>query len=202
MKDTEKWNEFDWESAFREDDANIRKYMDCLPKFIDIPGEDNIIFERVRTGGKTNPAFPASTDYDPGFETEDEDCFQEEWEKRKGSKIFKKAAEQARMWLLIQSSITNVESRIQAFTALSLFGMITGRLVSAINTYDDVPSFAIAHSKRIRRDLSSLEKIIRDIEMRQPEMKNILRKQMSALSEMSEMVTDYIFELKGREIKS
>ena len=42
------WDEFDWERELRKDDGRIHTYLAELPSFIDLPGEEDLIYKRIQ----------------------------------------------------------------------------------------------------------------------------------------------------------
>ncbi|MCQ2377848.1 MAG: hypothetical protein MJ016_01375 [Victivallaceae bacterium] len=42
------WNEFQWEKAIRRDERRIARYFWELPGCLDLPGEEDLIFEQMR----------------------------------------------------------------------------------------------------------------------------------------------------------
>ena len=44
---TDNWSEFDWENAFKADDARVNLYMRELFRYIDLPSEDELIMRRL-----------------------------------------------------------------------------------------------------------------------------------------------------------
>ncbi len=49
------WTEFQWEAAIRRDEARIARYFWELPNCLDLPGEEELIFEQMRTGSDLLP---------------------------------------------------------------------------------------------------------------------------------------------------
>ena len=42
------WTEFDWEKELRKDDERVHTYLRELPKFIDLPQEEALIFQKIQ----------------------------------------------------------------------------------------------------------------------------------------------------------
>ena len=59
------WSEFDWERELRKDDERINSYMNELSKFIDLPGEEDIILKSLQNHSK---AVPQSINFSPESE--------------------------------------------------------------------------------------------------------------------------------------
>ena len=43
----DQWDEFAWEKELKKDDRRIEAYMQELPRYIDLPSEDDLIMKRV-----------------------------------------------------------------------------------------------------------------------------------------------------------
>jgi hypothetical protein len=193
MKTPEQPTEFGWEAIFKKDDAQIRKYMAMLPQYIDIPGEDSIILERIEGEEKIS-----SFEY-AGWQTdfsEDEDLLADEWDAGRGTGILKKVAARSRHLLLIQNALISEEDGADAMRAIGIFAIITGRLISAINACDESPAFALAHCKRTHEHVNELESMFRKMRSAQPNISRLLDREISALSEISEMISEWIFEIR------
>ena len=55
------WNEFQWEKAIRRDEKRIARYFWELPGCLDLPGEEELIFEQMRT---ETDLIPVGADFD------------------------------------------------------------------------------------------------------------------------------------------
>jgi hypothetical protein len=184
-------SEFEWEEIFREDDSRIRKYMDELPRFIHVPGEDEITIGEDPP--PENPFLPEQDEDDEGDSGENTP----DWRDRKGAEIMKKLLCLSRAWMLVHNAALSGAERRMGFKATTLLAMASGRLMASVNFGEENPDFAIAHCKRMRGDLSDAEAVMRRIMRARPEFRRIVEEQISALAEISEMVSDRIFELRG-----
>jgi len=183
-------SEFEWEEIFREDDARIRKYMEELPRFIHVPGEDEItIGEDIPPENPSLPEQDEDDEDDSGENTPD-------WRERKGAEIMKKLLRLSRAWMLVQNAALSGPEKRMGFKATTLLAMASGHLMSAVNFGEENPDFAIAHCKRLRGDLSDAEAVMMRIMRARPEFRRIVEEQILALAEISEMVSDRIFELR------
>lgn len=103
---TDNWSEFDWENAFKADDARINLYMKELFKYIDLPSEDELIMRRLTNDPEYKKIKdPALTEkllsyfrkknMDGEEEAQNGDCA---WQKRDGAASFMLFSRLARLW--------------------------------------------------------------------------------------------------------
>lgn len=101
---TDNWSEFDWENAFKADDARISLYMRELYKYIDLPSEDELIMRRL----SNDPEYkrindPALTEklmryFRKKNIEETEENSDTNWQKRPGAASFMLFSRLARLW--------------------------------------------------------------------------------------------------------
>lgn len=102
---TDNWSEFDWENAFKADDARVNLYMRELFRYIDLPCEDELVMRRLSNDPQyrkiNDPALTEklvryfrkrSNSDDP--ENEDDG----NWMKRDGASSFMLFSRLARLW--------------------------------------------------------------------------------------------------------
>ncbi|HPN84211.1 MAG TPA: hypothetical protein PK821_02640 [Victivallales bacterium] len=189
MKFPEKYSEFEWEEIFRADEEKIRKYMEELPRYIHVPGEDEIVLRRA-FGTELPPECEEESDGEGHVQDE------ENWRNRKGSEILKRLLILSKNWLMIQNAALSGKERELGFKASASLAMATGRMMTAINARSEYRNFSLAHCKRIRSDLSGVESLFRKIQNARTDTKRMITEQVNSLSEISEMITDWILEIK------
>ncbi|MBO4303564.1 MAG: hypothetical protein J6A21_03160 [Lentisphaeria bacterium] len=99
---TDSWSEFDWENAFKADDARVHLYMRELFRFIDLPAEDDLILRSLTNDPEYRKIHdPALTEklvrY---FRKKDAEGDGEDlsWQKRDGAASFMLFSRLARLW--------------------------------------------------------------------------------------------------------
>lgn len=115
---TDNWSEFDWENAFKADDARVNLYMRELYKYIDLPSEDSLIMRRLTN----DPQYrkipdPALTEKlvryfrkRPNDNTEEMEELDLAWQKRDGAASFMLFSRLARLWAQEFALAKNVPS--------------------------------------------------------------------------------------------
>ena len=191
MKNYNTFDEYQWEAFFREEEKNVRKYLNELPKYIDLPGEDLIL------SGNDPQQFDF---YNEAYEYEYDDPEDFIWEEEIQAPVLKKIIELSRSWLLIQNATLGGEEKILGLQITAILAMISGRL-QAITSADAEKNngFIIAHCKHIRAELSKCEEIMRKINNHSPRLQKIINEKISVLAEISEFISDKIFDLRKKK---
>lgn len=158
MKD--KWNEFDWEKELKKDDKRIAAYMEELPRYIDLPSEDDVIMKRILEKPELIPADPnlALDSLDDFFpEEEDPSPITEDWKTQPGSDFYMAASRLSRMWAQSYAGDTSEPVAVHGIRILCLYGEIMARTWDLIDMEDeDYPALRIALCKRLLVNVNAL----------------------------------------------
>ncbi len=191
MKNYNTFDEYQWEYFFREEEKNVRNYISLLPKYIHLPGEDIIL--NSHNVEQNN----AQCEYYDDEDENTEDVFREE---NVQAPVIKKIIELSRSWLLIQNAALSDEEKILGLQISAFLAIASGRLLAILDAVaEDNPGFAIAHCKHVRIELSRCEELMRKISSSAPHLKKIISEKISALAEISELVSDKIFDLRKKK---
>ena len=156
------WNEFEWESELRKDDARVAAYLDELPRYIDLPAEDAVIMKQIQ---EKPGLVPADGDYsgtflDNMFEPEEESGevdFTEDWQQKDGAEFFIAGGRLARLWAQFFARETAPEVTRHGMRILCLYGKIMARSGDLIDMEeDDYVPLRIALVKRLLADVNEL----------------------------------------------
>ncbi len=188
MKNLTKYSEFDWENLFKEDNVKIRKYMEELPRYIHVPGEDEIVL-----GHEFGTEFSIEENWNVN---DNDDIQSQSWRNKNGANVMVNLLRLSKNWLMIQNAVLCGEERRIGFKVTAILAIASGRIMAALNVRDEYKAFALAHCKNVRGDLNEMEPLFRNIQNSNPNLTHIIMEQISALSEISEMLTDWIFALK------
>lgn len=178
----EQWSEFDWERELRKDDERVSSYFRELPDYIDLPGEDEMIYRRIQR--KKEPVshgadwpfhsldgadndFEGPDDYeDDSPEAEEERRrWDEEWQKREGAATYIHCGKIAReLAALFAADIKGSVSSAKLMSALCLTGKIMARTTDLIELEKgELPALRIALCKRLASDANQLLGILNEI---------------------------------------
>ena len=189
-----KGSEFDWEKLLRDDDERVNTYLSELPSFIDLPGEDMMIVEKIRRSGKPVPDSVRAGDFFMDFldDSESDFPFAGETLKRDGTDVYLLAGKVAReLAILFASETDDVRSG-----ALSAVLCILGRIIARSNDLvelDDIEyrNLKIALAKRMMRDINTIAVMLEALGST-PEY----RYAFAELMLMRDRVTDIISKLR------
>ena len=159
----DQWDEFDWEKELKKDDARISAYMQELPLYIDLPGEDAVIMKHILDKPELVPMDVNKNTYlaemfNPSADEEEETDLSDDWQKRDGAPFFMAAGRLARLWALhfatIQSSPAATESSMKI---LCYYGKICAQCADLIEMEEEeFPKLKLAIVKRLFADLNAL----------------------------------------------
>ena len=152
-------NEYEWEKELRRDDERVRTYLSELPKFIDLPQEDAVIFKRIQCREERIPhAIPLfqekyDPDYDPDPEEERE--ARDAWLRREGADIFLASIRLARGFAMLFVMDPKSARTPEFMSLLTMLGKISAKLADAVELApDELPALRRALCKRIVADLN------------------------------------------------
>ena len=199
-EDIKKWDEFKWESIFREEDQCINTYMRELPRYIDLPDEEEIPFSRVRKLQKSLPE--ANELYDMLFECTCEDCIEddfllpEDWRNLKGADIYRKALELSLAWTKLYSASFRGEIMNCGLKGLCLYAILLSRVVAVMEIPVDMPSLVIANCKRLNSTINEIVGLTDNVVSAQPELSARMGDQVAKLLIIREKILNLMYENK------
>lgn len=205
--DTDSWDEFDWERAFRQDDERVRLYMRELPGFIDLPEEDELLLAKIaqdpsyvkcdkNLSEKLSSYFISSAE---GEEDNRENSHEEDpeaWQKRQGAAPFMLFSDLARLWA--QEFARHPAGELPNTPFLRV-AVIYGQLMLRSSDLLDLPegekrcaSLKIAILKRILAGINFLCGELEKLESSFPQLSGIARSHYERLLDMREKLIDLL----------
>ncbi len=166
----EHWDEFDWERELRKDDERVSMYFRELPRYIDLPAEDEVIYSTIRRKkelqprGGSWPFMPPPEDpaadnipWDPPEDDEEACRREEEWQKRDGADIYITCGQTARELAAIFAWAPDRELSAAAMACICINGRIMARAADIIELDpEELPALRTALAKRIAADANEL----------------------------------------------
>jgi hypothetical protein len=201
-EDIKKWDEYKWETIFREEDECINAYMRELPRYIDLPDEEEILFSRIK---KMQKALPEANElYDMLFECNCEDCedcdgdflLPEDWRDLKGADIYRKVLELSLIWTRLYSASFKAEVMNCGLKGICLYGGLLSRLVAVMEIPAEMPSLVIANCKRLNSTINEIVGLTNKVASAQPELHARMDDQASKLLIVREKILNLMFENK------
>ncbi len=156
------WSEFDWERELRKDDERVHTYLQELPKFIDLPQEDALIYRKIQRreeliphGGVWN--FEQNSEEDDPEAREEENAFRSTWFLREGADVYigcGKLARSVSSLFVIEPGIAGSEA---AMCLLVTVGKTMAEMMDVLRLEpDELPNLRIALYKRISADFNTI----------------------------------------------
>ena len=161
----EHWSEFDWEQELRKDDARVNAYFQELPRFIDLPAEDEIIYRHIQrkkslapTGEPWPMKLPPKEDLSPEEAEEDRKRWDEEWQKRPGASIYILCDRIVRKFCTVFAEKTTTPEEAECnVRILTILGRIMARVTDVIELEPgEMPALTIALCKRFAADTNEI----------------------------------------------
>lgn len=183
----EHWSEFDWERELRKDDERVNVYFRELPKYIDLPGEEEMIYRTIQRRRELAPhgvdfpeQMPAKMDpreaESPEMEAERKK-WEENWQKREGAAVYIACGRIARaLGAFFAEKTVDAETEIFVLQAQCLTGKIMARVTDILEMEPaEMPALRIALCKRLHADFNKIIGLVLDaIPRKDPECVEIL----------------------------
>ncbi len=198
-QDIKKWDEFKWESIFREEDQCISTYMRELPRYIDLPDEEEILYSRIKKMQKSLPE--ANELYDMLFQCNCEECeddflLPEDWRNMKGADIYRKVLELSLTWTKLYSASFRREIMNCGLRGICLYGVLLSRIVGVMEVPPDMPSLVIANCKRLNSIINDIVGLTNKVASAQPELSARMDDQSARLLIIREKILNLMYENK------
>lgn len=197
------WTEYEWEEAFREDDARISAYMKELPLFMDLPEEDEIMLTRLQTQYKLQvPELPWMESEDETLLAESlaDDCADEEPEiyYPDGGDILQTVWRLSRSWCKINASKLSPSLYNEGAALICAYGIVLARLGDIIDEHTlDFPNLRTALAKRTLRYLSELIPMLSYIGEQQPSLSDEIAFQVMSVRDLCERTGMLIYKFRS-----
>ena len=149
----DQWDEFAWEKELKKDDRRIEAYMQELPRYIDLPSEDDLIMKRVMEKPELIPVdgMISPKDIPDEFFPEEESFpITDDWQKQPGSDFYMACCRLARMWALSFAADPAEQTALHGTRVLCLYGAVMARSWDLIEMEEhDYIALRIALCKRL-----------------------------------------------------
>ncbi len=199
----EYWSPTDWESAFKKDEARISAYMRELPRFVDLPNEDDIMLERILNVHKLE--LPV-IDFDAILESEDEVSDIEEGASNSGDAFVRYMLHaNAPVYQAIRKLSLSFNrayafdiplkhaSRAQA--VMCKYGTCLARATDLLNdSCDDFPALRLAIAQRLHRYLHEMIRMLQAFPSIKESFNQLLQSHILQLQEVIADVNLLIYQ--------
>lgn len=203
MSEHTHWNEFEWERELRRDDARVRAYMKELPRFIDLPYEDDLLLKRMQTNPELIPQASVWADYPYSSFFEDfdfdDDAFEtNEWRDRQGADVFVQIQRMSRQWALLTAREMKGKQIIAAIRVITIYGKILARLADVIDLEPrDYKGLRVALCKRIVGEINLLAGELNAIKVANRRVKLKLESHASHIHSVRESMVDLLHSIRS-----
>ena len=196
MKDhsRENRNEFDWEQEIRRDERRISRYYRELAYCLDLPGEDDIIYEQL-SGRCSDPVFAAANQlYKLPFERNDEEEEDENPPPHRLSHLAARIDRLAASWCIL--SVARLRRQFFAAGGMAI-ACAYAKLLARVSDFDDAdpetePALRLSLAKRALADINDLLGAMREISTWQENLQSELKHHVDGLFFIREELTKIV----------
>lgn len=215
FKDYSSWNEFDWELEIRKDDARVAAYIQELPKYIDLPGEDSILMRTIKRklGSEKDDDEWGPVPYDESGENQEIIPFSNmmNWKNVPGGVVYHNCFLLSRDFSLAVSMGNHEKSRLRIMRILSLYGQLMARAGSLIDMFLEVENnpeareeyevpeqLKLALIKRLLALQNQLTAELRLFAKEEPELKNMVEFHLETTGKMHDHLVDLLIFVREK----
>ena len=157
----EHWNEFQWEQEVRRDERRISCYFRELPACLDLPGEEEMIFNTLLSSPDLVPSggTPDSLRYWHRSDEEEEEDFDdaEDTRRRPGTEVVDEIDRLATEWNVCCASSLRSTLDLHGLGIVCAFGKLLARAADFVDTDQETArGLKISLGKRALADLNEL----------------------------------------------
>ncbi len=174
------WNEYDWEREIKRDELRIDGYFKALPRYLDMPGEDEAIYRKLQSQKELAPAHGGNWQWPaPGRwedDGDDNNAMSEEeiaadLRSRFGFELFARSERAMREWNAISVLELPVETAL--YTA-ALYGKMLSRIYNMLELDGDEGAVGLRKAllRRIAADAGTIAGTVREQLPKQDAMVN------------------------------
>ena len=206
---SDSWDEFEWEKAFKHSEHKSSKYFRLLSRFGDMPNAEEMISNQI---GDLMPLYEdfASdlmleddwrTDFDPelGMGNDDE-VRQDEGLYYESYPVFQRARQIAMGWSNILSSVLLEEDRFWGLKVLFHMGRVLSYVSMAINDGGfDNPDRSIAFCKRSLHEVNFILGELNNMQSKSPQYKNMFESISNYLLEEHDQLIELLTSCRKRK---
>ncbi len=193
------WNEFQWEREIRRDERRISCYYRELAACLDLPGEEDMIFnsllsrpDLVPTGGNTE-----TLRYWQKDEEDDEEFDEEDFRRRPGSEVVEEIDRLATEWNVLCASRLRANLDLHGLGIACAYGKLLARAADFVDTDpEEARGLKISLGKRALSDLNELSGGLNKLGKFQPSLRSHLENQIEFLGHVRERLIDLVEPLR------
>ena len=189
------WNEFLWEEEIRRDERRINGYFHELPSCLDLPGEEDMIYEKLFS---QNELVPVQGKTSALRNWDDEENSEEEWDdSRPPHKILLQLDCLAVEWNALTVNSLRADLKPIGLAIACAYGKL---LVRAANFLEEVQmemALRISLGKRSLTDLNDLAGRLTDIARKQDDLYLEVRAQIEMLGHIREQLLSELESLRN-----
>ncbi len=193
------WNEFRWEREIRRDERRISCYYRELPACLDLPGEEEMIFNSLYSQPDLVPASGGADtlrQWPPPFDDDEEEEFIED-ARRPGSEIVTSIDRLAAEWNIVIASILRADLLLPGLGVACAYAKLLARAVDFVETDPETPGLKITLAKRAAADLNELVGALTRIGEAQPSLRPSTKLYTELLAHLREQVLDQLAQLRS-----
>jgi len=198
----EHWNEFQWEKEIRRDERRISCYFRELPACLDLPGEEEMIFnsllsqpDLVPTGG--NPDSLRYWHHSDEDEDEDFDDPEDAGRRRPGTEIVDEIDRLATEWTVCCASSLRSTLDLHGLGIVCAYGKLLARAADFVDTNPETArGLKISLGKRALADLNELVGALEQLRDLQHSLKSEISLAVELLGHVRERLIDLVEQLR------
>jgi hypothetical protein len=192
--------EFDWEKEIRRDEMRINAYMRELRNFIDLPGEEEMILEKIQKRPELVPhnVKMSNLSFSDIFDDMDDDfLFGSEWQKKDGADIYMLLEKLACHWCRVFSTELPPPLMENGLKIICLLGKLMARTADIIEMEDrEMPALKLALCKRTAADINLLTGELKKISDDEKKLEPLTGNHISNLHNVREKLIDLMAEMR------
>lgn len=198
------WDEFDWERELRKDDGRIHTYLAELPSFIDLPGEEDLIYKRIQRHeelvphGGVWPADPWGQDPDDRMKDPRQNN-RYLWRGKVGADIFISAVRTARslcMLNIMDPALTESDAFVRMQCHLGKLNVYLADILNLMPA--EYPALRIALCKRCLSAVNEITGLLQGITsaVTMPEAESLLEALLLQFGNIRERIQDLLARIR------
>lgn len=197
----EHWNEFQWEKEIRRDERRISCYFRELPACLDLPGEEEMIFNTLLSSPDLVPSGgnPDSLRYWHRSEDEEEEDYEdpEDNRRRPGAEIVDEIDRLATEWNVCCAASLRSTLDLHGLGIVCAFGKLLARAADFVDTdQENARGLKISLGKRALADLNDLVGGLERLRELQHSLKAEIALTVELLGHIRERLIDLVEQLR------
>lgn len=193
----ENWNEFQWEHEIRRDERRISCYFRELPGCLDLPGEEDMIFNSLLSRPDLVPTGNSPDSLRSWQPPEEEDVFEEEAANRPGNEVIEQLDKLSVEWNAVIATKLRADLDLRGLGVACAYGKLLARVADFVDTDEQEEcALKISLGKRALADLNDLARELNDLTEKQRSLAEELKLEIELLSHIRERLIDLLSLLR------